>query len=61
MLSYILPQLAGSCILHALTGNVFVSEAEDLRFKSRAVQIGYSVANGSLLLRHFESCTAWVQ
>ena len=29
--------------------------AEGLRFKSRADQIGHSVANGSLPLRHFEN------
>ena len=34
-----------------------------LEIKSRAVQIGHRVANGSLLLQHFfkRSCIAWVQ
>ena len=40
--------------------NVFVSGAGGLRFKSRAGQIGHSVANGSPPLRHFfeRSCVA---
>ena len=39
------------------SGNAFVSGARDLRFKSRAGQIGHSVAKGSPPLRHFfESC-----
>ena len=48
------------------SGNAFVSRAEGHRFKSRAGQIGQSVANGSLLLRHFflqhffeRNCVAW--
>ena len=48
------------------SGNAFVSGAEGHRFKSRAGQIGHSVANGSLLLRHFflqhffeRNCVAW--
>ena len=41
------------------SGNAFVSGAGGLRFKSRAGQIGHSVANGSPPLRHFErSCAA---
>ena len=45
------------------SGNVFVSGAENLRFKSRAGQIGHSVANGSPPLRHFfeRSCAARAQ
>ena len=41
-------------------GTAFVSETEDLRFKSRGGQIGHSVANGSPLLLHFfeRSCIA---
>ena len=35
------------------SGNVFVSGAGGLSFKSRAGQIGHSVANGSPLLQHF--------
>ena len=34
------------------SGNAFVSGAEGLRFKSRAGQIGHSVANGSPPLQH---------
>ena len=43
--------------------NAFVSVAGGLRFKSRAGQIGHSVANGSPLLRHFfeRSCVARAQ
>ena len=45
------------------SGNAFVSGAGDLRFKSRAGQIGHSVANGSPPLRHFfeRSCVARAQ
>ena len=45
------------------SGNTFVSGAGGLRFKSRAGQIGHSVANGSPPLRHiFESsCVARAQ
>ena len=43
------------------SGNVFVSGAGGLRFKSRAGQIGHSVVNGSPSLRHFESYTARAQ
>ena len=35
------------------SGNAFVCGAVGLRFKSRASQIGHSVANGSSPLRHF--------
>ena len=35
------------------SSNLFVSGAEGMKFKSRASQIGYSVANGSPLLRYF--------
>ena len=35
------------------SGNVFVSGAGGLRFKSRADQIGHSVANGLPPIRHF--------
>ena len=35
------------------SGNALVSGAVSLRFKSRAGQIGLSVANGSPLLQHF--------
>ena len=35
------------------SGNAFVSGAGGLRFKSRAGQIGLSVANGLPPLRHF--------
>ena len=35
------------------SGNAFLSGAGDLRFKSRAGQIGHSVADGSPPLRHF--------
>ena len=34
------------------SGNAFVSEAESLRFKSRAGQIGHSFANGLPPQRH---------
>ena len=34
-------------------GNAFVSGTGGLRFKSRAGQIGHSVANGSPPLQHF--------
>ena len=46
-----------------LSGNAFVSGARGLRFKSRAGQIGHSVANGSPPLRHFfeRSCVARAQ
>ena len=39
-------------------GNAFDSEAGGLRFKSRARQIGHSVAHGLSQLRHFfeKSC-----
>ena len=41
-------------MLHFCVSNqVFVSRAGDRRFKSRAGQIGHSVANGSPPLRHF--------
>ena len=45
------------------SGNAFVSGAGGLRFKSRAGQIGRSVANGSPSLRHFfeRSCVARAQ
>ena len=45
------------------SGNAFVSGAGGLRFKSRAGQMGHSVANGSPPLRHFfeRSCVAWAQ
>ena len=45
------------------SGNAFVSGAGGLRFKSRAGQIGHSVANGSPPLRHFveRSCVARAQ
>ena len=45
------------------SGNVFVSEAGGLRFKSRAGQIGRSVVHGSPPLRHFfeRSCFARAQ
>ena len=45
------------------SGNIFVSVAGDLRLKSRAGQIGHSIANGSPPLgRYFErSCAAWAQ
>ena len=45
------------------SGNAFVSGAGGLRFKSRAGQIGHSVANGSPPLRRFfkRSCVARVQ
>ena len=45
------------------SGNAFVSGAGGLRFKSRTVQIGHSVANGSPPLRHFFewSCVARAQ
>ena len=45
------------------SGNAFVSGAGGLRFKSRANQIGHSVANGSPPLRHFfeRSCVARAQ
>ena len=41
-------------------GHAFVSGSASLRFKSRAGQIGHSVANGSL---HFfeRSCAVWEQ
>ena len=35
------------------SGNEFVSGAGSMRFKSRAGQIGHSVANGLPPLRHF--------
>ena len=43
--------------------NAFVSGARGLRFKSRAGQIGHSVANSSPPLRHFfeRSSLAWAQ
>ena len=42
------------------SGNTFVSGAGGVRFKSRAGQVGHSVANGSQLLQHFfeRSCAA---
>ena len=45
------------------SGNAFLSGGGCLRFKSWAGQIGHSVANGSLQLRHFveESCFARAQ
>ena len=45
------------------SGNAFVSGAGGLRFKSRAGQIGHSVANGSPPLRDFfeRSCVARAQ
>ena len=45
------------------SGNAFVSGAGGLRFKSRAGQIGHSVANGSPPLRLFFewSCVARAQ
>ena len=45
------------------SGNAFVSGAGGLRFKSRAGQVGHSVANGSPPLRHFfeRSCVARAQ
>ena len=45
------------------SGNAFVSGAGGLRFKSRAGQIGHSVAKGSPPLRHFfkRSCVARAQ
>ena len=45
------------------SGNAFVSGAGGLRFKSRAGQIGHSVANGSPPLQHFfeRSCVARAQ
>ena len=45
------------------SGNAFVSGAGGLRFKSRAGQIGHSVANGSPPLQHFFewSCVARAQ
>ena len=44
-------------------GNAFVSGAGGLKFKSRAGQIGHSVANGSPPLRLFfeRSCVARAQ
>ena len=45
-----------------LSGNAFVSGAGGLKFKSRAGQIGHSVANGSPPLYFFEkSCVAQAQ
>ena len=45
------------------SGNAFVSGAGGLRFKSRAGQIGHSVADSSPPLRHFfeRSCVARAQ
>ena len=45
------------------SGNAFVSGAEGLRFKSRAGQIGHSVANGLPMQRHFfqRSCVTQMQ
>ena len=45
------------------SGNAFVAGAEGLRFKSRAEQIGHSVANRMPSLHHFfeKSCVTWVQ
>ena len=45
------------------SGNAFVSGTGSRRVKSRAGQIGHSVANGSPPLRHFfeRSCVAWAQ
>ena len=45
------------------SGNTFVSEAKGLRFKSRTVQIGLNVANGSPPLRQFyqRSCIVRAQ
>ena len=45
------------------SGNAFVSRAGGLRFKSRAGQIRYSVANDWQLLQRFfeKSCVAWAQ
>ena len=45
------------------SGNAFVSGAGGPWFKSRAGQIGHSVANGSPPLRHFfeRSCVARAQ
>ena len=40
------------------SGNAFVSGAGDLRFKSRAGQIGHSVANGSPPLPYVSSSEA---
>ena len=46
-----------------LSGNAFVSGVEGLSLKSRAGQIGYSVANGLPPLQHFfeRSCVARAQ
>ena len=48
---------------YVFSGNAFVVEAGGLRCKSRAGQIGHSVANGLPLLRHFVemSCVAQAQ
>ena len=45
------------------SGNAFVSESGGLKFKSRAGQIGLSVANGSPPLQHFFewTCVAHAQ
>ena len=44
------------------SNNAFVSGAGGLRIKSRAGQIGHSVANGSPPLQHFKkSCVARAQ
>ena len=45
------------------SGSAFVSGAGSLMFKSRAGQIGHSVANGSSSLRHFfvKSCVVRAQ
>ena len=45
------------------SGNAFVFGAGGLKFKSRAGQIGHSVANGAPPLRHFfeKSCVARAQ
>ena len=45
------------------SGNAFVSEAEGLKFISRAGQIGHSVANGLSPSQHFfeSSCAARAQ
>ena len=57
---YIVTHLAGCQPTSWLSGNEFVSEAEGLRFKLWAGQIGHSVENGSPSLRHFfvRNCAA---
>ena len=62
------PQLHVACFSNEgpaswSSGNAFVCGAEGLSFKSRAGQIGHSVANGSPPLRHFfeRSCVARAQ